>query len=185
MRRIIFSMAFLVTACGCSAAIAADHTTAVATVQDFYRRYLSFDYFKTPKTTRPTLRFSRAFLQEVDRTAAVCKKHEEGPCGWGADGDEYLDSQEVDPALTYANSEISIVATAIGRVRVQLDVYPSAKDAGDYYRKVITYKMVRERGSYVVDDVAYSDGISMRKKLVNERDQIIESARWLNANKPK
>ena len=91
---------------------------------------------------------------------------------WGADGDEYLDAQEIAPDLSYSNSGISIKEISLGTVQVKLNVYPSEKSAGDYYNKTITYKIIVENGKYLVDDMAYSDGISARQRLAEERAYI-------------
>ena len=173
MRRILLNLTFTFALCGMTTAFAADRKTAVATVRDFYRQYLAYDYAKTPQAPRPTMAFSTAFLREVTKTEAACHQYGEGPCGWGASGDEYLDTQESDPALSYSNSRITVREIAPGKVQVKLNVYPSVKDAGNYYDKTMTYKMVVENGSYVVDDIAYSDGISTRKRLSEERKQLL------------
>jgi len=172
MRRIVLSFPVLLASFGITAAFAADRQDAAATVRDFYRAYLAYDHAKSPRAPRPAIALSKAFRAEVVRTEAVCKKYGEGPCGWGADGDEYLDAQETDPALTYSNSEIAISEISPGTVQVKLNVYPSIADAGDYYRRTITYKMVRENGAYVVDDISYTDGISERKNLSEERNRL-------------
>ncbi len=94
-----------------------------------------------------------------------------------ADGDEYLDTQEIDPILSYSNSRITISEISPGTVQVKLNVYPSVENAGDFYDKTITYKMVMEDGLYVVDDIAYSDGISTRRKLSEERAYVLAHPR--------
>lgn len=172
MRRILLSLTLLFAFCCFTTAFASDRKSAVATVRDFYKHYLAYDYSKTPKAPRPSITLSKAFFAEVTKTAAFCKKYGEGPCGWGADGDEYLDAQETDPALSYSNSLIAIREISPGTVQVKLNVYPSVENAGNYYHRTITYKMVRENGSYAVGDIAYSDGISTRKKLFEERTQL-------------
>jgi hypothetical protein len=170
MRHISLVLFLLFTLCSsANTTFAAERKTAVETVKGFYKRYLSYDYAKTPKTPRPTIALSKAFSGEVKKTADICKKYGEGPCGWGADGDEYLDAQETDPNLSYSNSRIAIREIRPGMVQVKLNVYPSIKDAGDFYDRTITYKMVMENGSWAVDDIAYSDGVSTRKKLSDER----------------
>jgi len=160
---------FVLFALCSSATFASDRRTAVDTVRGFYQRYLSYDLSKFPETPLPTIPLSKAFSAEVTKTAAICNLYGEGPCGWGAAGDKYLDAQEIDPILSYSNSRITIREIMPGTVQVKLNVYPSARDAGDFYDRMITYKMVMEHGSYVVDDVAYADGVSMRKKLLSER----------------
>lgn len=167
-RRISSSLFVLFALCS-SVTFASGRKTAVDSVRDFYRRYLGDGDSKLPKTPPPTIALSKAFFAELAKTKAICNKYGEGPCGWGADGDKYLDAQEIDPILNYSNSRITISENAPGAVQVKLNVYPSARDAGDAYDRTITYMMVVEHGSYVVDDVAYADGVSLRKKLLSER----------------
>lgn len=155
-------------------ALAAEGKSAVATIQDFYKRYIGYEHSRTPGDNPPGLALSRAFLAEIKETDALCQKYGEGPCGWGADGDEYLDTQEVDPGLSYSNSGIAISEISHGRVQVKLNVYPSEKGAGRYYQKTITFSMIQENGSYVADDIAHSDGISTRKILSDERRELLQ-----------
>lgn len=173
MRRILSCVTIMFAFCYVTTAFAVEPKTAVATVRDFYQEYLAYSFAKTPKAPRPAIAWSKAFFAEITKTATLCRKYGEGPCGWGADGDEYLDAQEIDPALSYANSRITISEISPGTVQVKLNVYPSIEDAGDYYQRSITYKMVKENGAYAVDDIAYTDRVSIRKKLSEERKQLI------------
>jgi hypothetical protein len=185
MGRMLSSLTFVFALCCATTSFAADGKTAIATVREFYTRYLGYDYSKMPKASRPTIALSKAFLAEVEKTEAACKQYGEGPCGWGADGDEYLDTQEIEPGLSYSSSRMTIREISPNTVQVRLNVYPSVKDAGDYYQKTITYKMVRENGSFVVDDIAYTDGIATRKKLSEERKQVLAYPRIDAAGKRK
>jgi len=151
----------------------------VEAVSNFYRTYLDYCNKKVTSVPRPKIALSADFSSVVAKTEAACKKYADYPCGWGADGDEYLDSQESDPNLTYQSSGISITETSPGIVKVQLNVYPSITDAGPYYHRIIIYKMVHESGEWVVDDVLYSDGKSTKKALVEEAG---EAERLYNKN---
>ena len=142
--------------------------TAIEVIQDFYIRYLSYDHDKTPNVKRPIIAMSKSFYEAVNKNAQICAAHISAPCGWGADGDEYLDTQEIDPNLSYLSSSIRFKSIKPNLVQVRLNVYPSVKDANGYYDKTITYKVVNENGSWVVDDVMYSDGVSTRQKMADE-----------------
>ncbi|MBC3875089.1 hypothetical protein [Undibacterium flavidum] len=178
IRKILLSQFMLLVICSSiSFAGAFEQSPAVKLVDEFYRRYLAFDHTKTQGVSQPDISLSKAFSNEVKKSTVDCKRFGEGPCGWGDDGDKYLDTQEIDPNLTYSNSRISIKEISLGTVRVKLNVYPSEKNAVAYYNKTITYKIIFENEKYVVDDIAYSDGISMRKKLLDERAYIRENVR--------
>ncbi len=131
------------------------------------------DYSKTPKIPRPTLALSKSFRVEVKKNKEICAQYASGPCGWGADGDEYLDAQEYEANLSYESSGMSIAEIGPNLFQVTLNVYPSVKDAGDYYQRTIIYKMVNENGAWVVDDVMYADGVSTRKKMAEENAFVI------------
>ena len=173
MTKILSVFAFLCALCHTSLSIAGDQDSALATVQDFYMRYLAYDHARTPTVPPPAMVLSKAFQAEISKTAAACRKYGEGSCGWSADGDAYLDTQEVGPGLSYANSGITFTEIAPGTIRVRLNVYPSLTDVGDHYLRTITFRMLKRRGNYVVDDIAYTDGVSTRKQLQAERRQLL------------
>jgi hypothetical protein len=146
---------------------------SIKTIQDFYIRYLNDDNRKMPNIERPPIAMSNSFREAIEKNARICAANVIGPCGWGTDGDEYLATQETDPGLNYLNSGITFIEIEPDMVQVKLNVYPSAKEANGYYNKTITYKMVKENGNWVVDDVSYSDGISIRKVMEDENAEAI------------
>jgi hypothetical protein len=152
---------------------AASADTAVDTVHDFYVRYLAYNAKHSSSAQAPTLHLSAAFAHDVEVTAKVCDKYVDGPCGWGADGDAYLDTQESQPDLNAVNSGLIVQEISKSVVQVRLNVYPSEKDAKGYYEKVITYKMKREGGRWVVDDVTYPNIPSTRLDLAKQRADAI------------
>jgi hypothetical protein len=156
-----------------SFAVGAEMKTATETIRDFYKRYLGFESSKAAKDPKPTIEMSKSFGDEIKKNADICAKYVSGPCGWDSDGDEYLDAQEIDPKLSFENAGIKIKEIEPGIVQVKLNVYPSAKGANGYYDRIITYKMVKENGSWVVDDMTASDGLSTRKRLSDENADAI------------
>lgn len=137
---------------------------AVDTIRAFYQDYLDHQQ-RSPGEPA----FSQAFLQARNQNQQACRQYATGVCGWGADSNPYTDSQEADPGLRFANARFRIQETSPGRVRVRFNVYPSLKHGKDpFYDKTITYKMVRENGRWVVDDLAYRDGVSVRQKMAQE-----------------
>ena len=141
---------------------------AVEIIRRFYKHHL--DHVHSSRTdVRPGIRFSKAFSETFLKSAAICKQHQDIPCGWGADGDPYLDAQEIDPKLDYLNSRIQIKTIAHNTIQVKLNVYPSAKNAGSFYDRTILYKIIMEHGRPVVDDIIYRSGVSARKELIMEQ----------------
>lgn len=153
---------------GFSHSVAAATDSPVNTVTDFYKVYLESGYKQMPASARPAMPLSSGFGTVVRNTAHACQQYADYPCGWGADGDEYLDAQEYDPALSYQNSGITIAEIKPGVVQVVLNVYPSITNAGNYYVRKITYNMLKESGKWVVDDVMYADGKSEKAVLIEE-----------------
>ncbi|MBK8451826.1 MAG: DUF3828 domain-containing protein [Thiofilum sp.] len=143
--------------------------TAVDAVSGFYKRYLA-DFAKDP--AKPDIAMSKAFRAEIQKSEQACKNFDDGPCGWGADADPYLNSQDYDANFSYVNSGISFKETAPNTVRVDLNVTPSAPEIS---KNTIIFKMVQESGQWVADDILYPDGKSLystRKALTAERAQL-------------
>ena len=151
-------------------AFAADGT-AVESVTEFYKRYLGPNQDVILQDgQRPQIRLSAAFQQAVEENRRICAANSTGVCGWGADGDEYLDTQETDPYLSYESSGIQIQSLPGDTVQVRLNVYPSETESAAFYTKVITYKMIREGDAWAVDDITYTNGHSARKMIREETE---------------
>ena len=156
------------------AAVAAEPATAVEKIQAFYKSY--FDYYKQSNDTSdeqgippPEVEQSDAFKAEVKQSDELCAQYDDGVCGWGADADPYLDSQDPDVELTYENSAIAITETEPNTVQVKLNVNPSLAEGNT---RTILYKMVQEHDKWLVDDIVYADeggNISTRAQLAEER----------------
>jgi hypothetical protein len=166
MRKIIVS--FVLASILSSHSFAAASNTAKDTIQQFYQKYLSYNYNKTPNLPRPALKYSLSLNQAIAKNEAICKKYVEGICGWAAEGDEYLNAQESDPNLSYKNSQIKITEASPNTIQVKLNVYPSVENTDGYYLRTITYKMIQEGGNWVADDILYDDEISSRKRMEDE-----------------
>jgi hypothetical protein len=140
----------------------------IDTVRDFYKKYFEYLNPKKQNLPKPRIKLSEQFQKSIDKNSYVCENYASGVCGWQADGDAYLDAQEIDPNLTFANSGITFTATEKGSVKVKLNVYPSETAAKNYYSREIKYKMILEKGAWVVDDIIYKDSGSSRKAIEKE-----------------
>ena len=144
---------------------AASGPSAKNTIEKFYRSYLD-----TPSITakKPSPSFSPSFRALLKKDEETCKKYAGSDiCGWGADGNVYLDAQEYDPHLTYRSSGIEITEAEPGKVKVNLNVYPSLKGANDSYKRSLVFVMVKTKGAWAVDDIL-SHGSSARKEMQEE-----------------
>lgn len=148
-------------------------TTAVNAVSGFYQRYLA-DFAKDAAT--PDIAMSKAFQAEIQKSEQACQTVDGEPCGWGAEANPYLNSQDYDENLNYTNAGISFKETAPNTVRVDLNVAPSDPEGG---KTTIVFKMVQENGQWVADDILYPDGKSLystRKALTDERASLSKTS---------
>ena len=132
-------------------------------IHNFYDSYLK----TANQNKKPHLPFSKSFQTLLDKNRKVCKeKAGTDICGFGADGDIYLNAQETDPKRTFKNSGISISEPSTGTISVKLDVYPGAKKP-EFYTRNIGYKLVKQKNKWAVDDILY-EGKSARKTIEDE-----------------
>lgn len=174
----------------CAAAPAHD-TAPAAFIGAFYR-----DYFADPAAARKRHVDSGAFysssllkLMAANRAACEKTRRQDSKCGWDVDGDEFLNTQERDPALTLASS--GFVARAVGAAAVDVNfrVFPNEPDS----QRAMRYLLVRENGQWRVDNVidqvkgAYSPKNGLRRYIADENRQanasaldVAETALWVS-----
>jgi hypothetical protein len=151
-----------------SGSVFASGKEPIDVVRDFYKKYMEYIHAEKRNSAAPRIQFSKQFQRSIDRNLFVCENYASGVCGWQADGDAYLDAQEIDPNLTFANSGIRFKSIGKDIIEVKLNVYPSEKAYKDYYSREIKYKMIFENGAWVVDDIIYKDSGSSRKAIEKE-----------------
>lgn len=142
---------------------------AIDTVKAFYKSYFAA-YVRGAET--PEIDISRTFKADIQKSKKACKGYD-GPCGWGADSLPYLNSQDPDVDLSYEKSGISFKENQPGLIQVDLNVNPSSPDV---VLNTIIFKMLKENGQWVADDILYKDGeatLSTREMLAAERGSIL------------
>lgn len=137
--------------------------SAKKVVEDFFHSYLKD--LNSPFLGRPTLPWSAAFRAAITRNQEICEKYADGICGFGTDGDIYLDSQEYEAAIDFCSTGARVLEEEPGLVEVHLNVYPSLADS--YYDRHIKFRMIKEEGHWAVDDIIYSGG-SARQRIEEE-----------------
>lgn len=172
----LFFLAFTASILNPNAAHCGASETPVDAVRAFYTAYLDFDYNSAAGRRKPDIPKSKPFTEAIEKNAEICREYSTGICGWGVDGDPYLGgAQEIERGLNSTNSGLTVKEVKSGYVQVQLNVYPSISDAEGYYTKTMIYKMVREDGSWVVDDISSTlDGDSDRKKMLEENSYYLQ-----------
>lgn len=143
---------------------AAAPASAKETIEAFYKKYLAQIHVAQTAVMPP---FSKAFKKAWDENTELCKKYGEGDiCGWAADGDPYIDAQDFDDKLTYANSQIAYREDKPDTVAVSLNLFPSDPKLAKQSTRTITYKMVQEDGKWMVDDILDNGGKDSARKAM-------------------
>lgn len=149
--------------------LARSQPNARLVVESFYKTYLNRSH--GIKTKRVALTFSKSFRELIDSNTKLCQeKAASDVCGWGSDGDIYLDAQDY-KLEGYRKSGLSVMETEPAMIRVKLNVYPSDKKSKAYYDREITFKMIQEDSRWVVDDIIYKNGTG-RKQIQDEIDML-------------
>ncbi len=144
--------------------------TAKEVIETFYKSYLTRPFDTKAKPSAPKLRFSKSFNELLKVNEKVCKeKAGTDICGWGADGDVYLNAQEYKPE-SYQKAGLTVNEITNGKVAVSFNVYPSIKDHKNSYIRTMTYLMLQEKSDWVVDDILYDNVSSARKSIQSEID---------------
>jgi hypothetical protein len=97
---LFFSMLILLSLGGASSA---DQATALDAVRSMYIEY--FNFINGQGKQRPGMPFSKDFSQEIKENIEICAEYSYGICGWGSEGDEYL---EILQALESSLRELGI-----------------------------------------------------------------------------
>ncbi len=136
-------------------------------IEAFYQAY--FKTLHEPQSVKPQLRLSSSFSELIVKNRSICKaKAGSDVCGWDSrHGDDYLNAQEIDADLTFENSEFKSSEPKPHWIRIEFNVFPSAKTNKSNYKRVIEYMMIREEMNLVVDDIII-DGQSFRKIFSDE-----------------
>ena len=165
------SAALAQTAAAPAAAVAPAPVTAPAafdaraTIENFYRAYIPVANSEKKKREP---RFSKAFRALLTKDTKACKRHSNGDiCGWSADGDPYLDAQEVDPKLTFEELEDRDHRDGAGDHRCQAEYLSQRGAEQEGERTRDHFQHGAGNGEWKVDDVR-NEGESARKLMEDE-----------------
>jgi hypothetical protein len=165
IKRISTSLLFLFTLFLTTYA-SADTESAEKTIYNFYNSYFS-DLNKKDNASSIELPYSTSFNKLISHNKELCNSFPDEICGWGADGDVYLDAQDYDEKLSIENSQFKINESPSNTINVSFYLFPSEKSAQDNQRH-ISFKMVYEHNKWVVDDIIYNRDTSSREQINNE-----------------
>jgi hypothetical protein len=167
----------------------ASNMSPVDFITHFYEGYLDNLHAGTSLYLINNPFFSKRAKAEQAKNREECEAKSRGdePCGFGSDGDLYLDSQHTGPGLMFANSHFVAKARGSNRVDVSFTVWP--EESGPQER-AIRFVLVREKGEWRVDDLTYGSkgskeniflpGESMRNRIRSENTSMARNARDWN-----
>ena len=154
-------------------------TPEVETMTDFYKCYLDFSIKKHPKTTaekfcqEKTPIFSADARQLLEENRSFCAKIAPNEiCGFGADGDIFLDAQDYADGLNFEKSRFKAESLKNHEVEVKFDIFPGEKP--EVSETKIRFKMVHEKTGWKIDDMTYlkSKPYTMRETIKNEMESL-------------
>lgn len=148
-------------------------------ITDFYKDHLARPESRQASQLPTGSFYSQELEALVDANLQLCDSLSRGDdiCGYGADGDVFLDTQEVPPSLDFDRAHFRITRAGENIVEASFNVYP---DMGDAYARQIRYLLVEQDSGWRVDDVMYGNGRTMRQELQQENDAVLARARDLN-----
>jgi hypothetical protein len=151
-------------------------------ITSFYKSYLSLPETKRAYYAVPPGAFyskgAEALLATNDRLCQTLPRNDD-ICGYSADWDVFLSTQETDPKLTFATARFKAIVSGKNMVDVSFNVYPEY--GADYDRK-IRYVLVKENGGWRVDDVFFAEHDrfpvkeSMRYQINEENQRVLQEA---------
>lgn len=193
-----FLLASSLTVCAVAIALALSYQAPSAEQQQaefitqFYKNYLSRNWRGRSNSLPIGYFYSKEADELITRNTLLCETLSRGDeiCGYGADGDVFLNAQEIDADLTFTNAHFEAKASNKNTIDVSFNVYPAL--GKDYDRK-IRYVFVKEGTGWRVDDVFFDDNgrfpvnLSMRYEINEENENvlarardIVEVARWVS-----
>jgi hypothetical protein len=147
-------------------------------ITNFYKDHLARPESRQASQLPPGSFYSKELEALVDANLQLCDSLSRGDdiCGYGADGDVFLDTQEVSPSLDFERAHFNVTRSGENTVDAGFNVYP---DMGAAYERHIRYVLVKEESGWRVDDMLYGEGRSMRQELQQENEAVLARAREL------
>jgi len=166
----------------------------VLVVSRFYEGYLNLYRMTDAKEKEKKLSalhkeaplFSKGLEELWAMNGKLCElSRGDDMCGFSADEDIYLKTQESGPDLNFKTSKFTAALASPGLVVASFTVYPGWKEEkakADYWRN-LRFVMVREDGGWRVDDFGRESGVgswlSARKEMERENAHLLAMAKNL------
>lgn len=148
-------------------------------ITDFYKDHLARPETRAASQVPAGVFYSKELEALVDANSQLCYSLSRGDdiCGYGTDGDVFLDTQEVAPSLDFERAGFKASRVGENEIEASFNVHP---DMGAAYERQVRYVLVRQDDGWRVDDILYAPGRSMRASLQQENAAILARARDLN-----
>lgn len=128
------------------------------------------DYFTNPKETEAPL--SKGLTNLNQETDQLCQQKARGEiCGWTSHGDPYLDAQDYSDKLSLKSSQLKVETLRGSRIKVRFNIFPDLAHKNQYQRE-ITYRVIKEQGQWVIDDIFYPNQRSARKSMLETQKSL-------------
>lgn len=149
-------------------------------IANFYKDHLARPEARQASQLPAGSFYSKELEALVDANLQLCDSLSRGDdiCGYGADGDVFLDAQEVSPTLDFERAHFNVARSGENTVDASFNVYPDM--GGSAYDRHIRYVLVKEDSGWRVDDMLYDQGRSMRQELQRENEAVLARARDLS-----
>ncbi len=143
-------------------------------ITDFYRGYLNSKGAAHRAYEKRTPFFSKSALKLMANNVKICKEKSRGDdiCGFGADGDIYLNTQESGPDLNFKTSDFKAEVIEPNKVEASFTVWPNEHE---FYARIILFNLIKEKSSWRVDDIIY------KTNSIQGAEQSAESAMHLES----
>jgi hypothetical protein len=168
-----------------------DEQQQVEFIANFYKNYLSQAGTRRTNNLPAGFFYSKGADAMITTNGHLCDKLSRGDeiCGYGTNGDIFLNAQEIDPDLTFEKAGFQAVVAGKNTIDVSFNVYP---ELGEFYDRKIRYVLAKEDAGWRVDDAFFEDdgGFPVKSSMRYEINQenaavlfraghIFEVARWV------
>ncbi|RFP08204.1 MULTISPECIES: DUF3828 domain-containing protein [unclassified Duganella] len=149
-------------------------------ITNFYTSYLSNPGRRTPPPAGSFYSEELETLLATNHRLCAQLAHGDEICGYDADGDIFLDTQETAPDLDFNKARFKAIRSGKRTVDVSFNVFPSE---GKNYDRQIRYVLKMEDDGWRVDDMLVgSNGTfdianAMRREIQHENEELLARER--------
>ncbi len=149
----LFIKLFIISLIGLSSFTFPQSSGQIDFVTQFYKKYLDATRGDSILSDRSVL--SQSARNLLDSNRIICeRKAGTDVCGFDADGDMFLNTQEIGSNLNFTTSSFTAKSVSSDCIEVSFTVWPGIRA---YYDKKLRLTLLHERGQWRIDDIAWPD----------------------------